>query len=126
MRWLRANIRLGVACAYFALAVQIVLSFDHLHVDAVARLAQAAPMLAQSGGDGLDLDSGPRPQPHQSSDDDCPICALIHLAGSMLPVSAPSPSLPTVIAHVAPAIGLERAPELLVSSLFQARAPPIA
>lgn len=124
MRWLRANMRWGVTCAYFALAVQIVLSFGHLHINAAARLAQADSFLAQPAAP--NPGGGPKPQPHQPSDDYCPICVLIHLASLMLPGSTPAPTLPIVVAHVAPAIGAECAAALLPSPSFQARAPPIA
>jgi hypothetical protein len=125
MRWLRANIRWGVACAHFALAVQLVVSFGHLHIDAIAGLPQATPSLVQAAGDVRDFDIGSKHQPHQPSDDCCPICVLIYLAGSMLPGSAPSPIPPVVVAVAPPVIGSEHAPAVLLSRSFQARAPPI-
>ena len=56
----------------------------------------------------------------------CPICTLIGLAGSLLPLSPPTLSLPVVVAGSVLSIAADRERILSPPNLFQARAPPIA
>src|SRR5258708_38223893 len=53
MLWVRTNRRIGAAVALFALAVQLALSFRHVHLDKAALFAPAAlaPAQTASGGD---------------------------------------------------------------------------
>jgi hypothetical protein len=119
MRW-------TAACAYFALAIQFVLSFGHLHIGASAGFPQSALLLVQSADQAADFGPDPRPQPNQPTGHACPICILIHLAGSMVLVSAPSPSALLVVTGMARTVSGERVPAPAVPVSFQARAPPIA
>jgi hypothetical protein len=126
MRWFRANVRLGIVCAYFALAVQLVLSFGHLHIGAYAGFPYSTLFLAQSTDEAPDFGTRPKPQPVRPGDDFCPFCILIHLAGSMMAAAAPSPSPPMVVTVMPPAIEAGHAPALSLLLSFQARAPPLA
>jgi len=83
MRWFRTHIALGSRLALFALAVQLVLSFGHVHVGKIAAASsQAAIALAQQP----EPDGGSSPAPHTGAHDFCAICATVSLlASSMLP-----------------------------------------
>jgi hypothetical protein len=106
----------------FALALQLVLSFAHVHADDLAASAAGAAIHA-----GLPASkTAPPTKPHGLADDYCAICALIHLAAAVLP-SAP-PSLPLQIAFEGTQLELT-ATAIFAASVhasFQARAPPIA
>ena len=108
--------------ALLALAVQLVLSFGHVHAGKFAAASsQGAMSLAQTP----DRDGAPRPKPHTGADDFCAICATISLlAGSVLPTE--SSLLPPVAADHRwltefASTRISFAPFVL----FQARAPPV-
>src|SRR5258707_9192671 len=85
MRWFRTHIGLGSRLALFALTVQLVLSFGHVHVGKIAPgSSQGSLSLAQAP----DRDGAPGPKPHNGVDDFCAICATVSLlAGSGLPTA---------------------------------------
>jgi hypothetical protein len=118
MRWFRSHIGLGSRLALFALAVQLALSFAHVHAADLGR-AQAAPATAsgQAGG-------APTPKSDGPVDPGCAICGLIQLAATATPSMAPA--LPLIM-PTGP-VRLEAADQsLLAASLrlpFRARAPP--
>ena len=121
MRWIRLNRRIGAWAALFALAVQLTLSFGHVHLDKMAfsRLpAHAAQVHAADGN------TPSRPGHPSDANDFCAICATIAMvASSVLPTPAPLPE---------PVAGLfawtREFDARLISrephTLFQARAPP--
>jgi hypothetical protein len=119
MRWVRSNSRFGAWLALAALALQLAVSFGHVHVDGAPH---AAIVDAASGAPGSAPLSDKQPGNH--ADDYCAICAVIHLAASAFVPSAPRVEAPFAsqpiehadrfaIAFVSP----QRAP-------FQSRAPP--
>jgi hypothetical protein len=128
MRWFRANRKLGGQLALLALAVQLILSFGHIHAD-----DNCAPALAAASSAGtIALPKADQPWPLPSNrpanhtDDYCAICATIYLLSASSVAEAPQLSLRLVsdaiehvdlvaVAFVAP----QRAP-------FQSRAPPLA
>ena len=121
MQWFRANLRVGARIGLFALTLQIVLSFGHVHLGdlrhSTDRLAVAA---AQPGP------SDPLQQPISDADGYCAICAAIHLAGtSLLPqapqLSVPFAGQPVEHANFIPATSLSPR-----RASFQSRAPPLA
>lgn len=123
MVWLRRHGRSGVGVALFALALQLVLSFGHAHVDGTtgSRTARPGIALSQAGTDpGMPASPGDRP----GTDEYCAICATISLAASL---ALPQPAvlaLPVAEAHRwMPAYRLDGA-DTRPSSRFQARAPP--
>ena len=122
MRWFRRNMRFGSWCALFALAIQLGLSFGHLHFAssaATAALASAADPLASPP------DDTPTPTKHSRVADYCTICAGLHLVGLL---TAEPPSVSTL----RPSSGerlkvLIEAPSSSYSGQpFNARAPPLA
>jgi hypothetical protein len=122
MRWIRRNRRVGAWAALFALAVQITLSFGHIHLDKnilSSRTTTHTPQWqsAERGGPSS-------PAHHQNAADFCDICATIALvASSVLPEPATlTPPLATPGAWQRPfemALSWRRA-----HNHFQARAPP--
>ncbi len=128
MRWIRANRKFGGRLALFALAVQFVLSFGHIHAEDIygsaSAAASAAAKVASPAADHFRPLPTKRPAHH--TDDYCAICASIYLLGSSFAAAAPQLALPSVsyaIEHVdrisVAFIATRRAP-------FQSRAPPRA
>jgi hypothetical protein len=124
MRWFRANRTFGSRLALFALAVQFVLAFGHIHHDDLYGSARPAAAIAAAVADG----SQPLPANHPAkhSDDYCAICAAVSLLGNSFAAAAPSLPLPSASYAVeqfdrvaAIFIAPRRAP-------FQSRAPPTA
>jgi hypothetical protein len=125
MRWFRSNLRLGSGLALFALAVQMMLSFGHVHLD---KLALPSTQSATAIGSGAVFLSERAPS-HGSDgtlDADCAICALIQLVATSVPSVAPVLPLPASFGS----IGLRASAEWISApsphSLSQARAPPSA
>jgi hypothetical protein len=115
--------RFGSWLALAALALQLVVSFGHVHLDGVHRTYPAQAV----SGSGAQASQLPAPQPGNDADDDyCAICATIFLAANSFLPPAPLLPVPFVsrpIEHFARVavdfIVPRRAP-------FQSRAPPLA
>src|SRR5437660_4283874 len=84
MRWFRRHIGFGSRLALAALAVQLVLSFAHVHVSDLGRAQTVAASL--SGGAG----GAPAPKSDAPVDPGCAICGLIQLAATATPSAAPA------------------------------------
>jgi Protein of unknown function (DUF2946) len=123
MRLVRCNNRFGGWLALAALALQIVVSFGHVHPGSV-HSHSAIVTAAALGGQGSQ--SCPAHNPSDDADDYCAICATIYLAANSFVPMAPQlavPSASQTIEHVdrvaVAFIASRRAP-------FQSRAPPLA
>jgi hypothetical protein len=120
MRWVRARLGVGSRLALFALALQIALSFGHVHL---GDFRHGTNGLAVAG---TQPPSDPPQQPVHDADDYCAICATIHLAATSLLPQAPPLPVPFM------ARPIEHAKFLATSSFsarrapFQSRAPPLA
>ncbi len=123
MPWIRSNRRIGAWVASFALALQLVLSFGHMHLESMGLASPAVASSAQSQGAGND-DAPPGGNRGEGALDICAICATLSLAGTAL--------LPAIVSLV---LALAQGQEWLAdvqSALipftlqfaFQARAPP--
>jgi hypothetical protein len=124
MRWVRLNRRIGAWAALFALALQITLSFGHVHLEKFATQSSSAAgiSLAQTAG----RDGAPNPHRHTGANDFCAICATIALvAGSALPESARL-ALPVAGPAASPREFAITLASDATRFLFQARAPPLA
>ena len=121
MHWIRSRLRLGSCVALFALAVQLVLTFGHVHLDGLGghssvRIETAAGAVAPAGHDGS-----------KAADDYCAACALIHLAGTLVPAAAAVLPLPLVFGQLhRPHVALRFALPASPPASFAARAPPLA
>jgi hypothetical protein len=122
MHWFRSRLRLGSCIALFALALQLVLAFGHVHADGIA--AHSSARIEASGG------TPPAPASNDTSglaDDYCAICTLIHLAGALVPAELPpSLPLPVVFARWRPDAAATFALSISTPASFAARAPPVA
>jgi len=127
MRWFRANRILGGRLALFALAVQIVLSFGHIHREDIygAAIGSASPAASVALPAADDSQPLPADRTSHHANDYCAICATIHLLSAAFVAEAPPLALPFVsyaidrfdrvaVVFIAP----RRAP-------FQSRAPPL-
>ena len=125
MHWLRTNIRLGARLALFALAMQIVLSFGHVHYYALGLAsANAAPATSQEPGAALPSAPAPIHKSDGSVGLDCAICALIQLWAVSAPGAAPALPLLTKVGASGLHAALASASAASPHFLFQARAPP--
>jgi hypothetical protein len=124
MRWFRSHISIGSRLALVAMALQLVLTFGHVHADGLMRTSAAQSVLADRTTPASPSAPNPSSKGNGSADIDCPICALIQLASTSTPSVAPA--LPVPVNFVV--IRLEApAPLPWVASSyfsFQARAPP--
>jgi len=118
MRWFRLNRRWGGRLAFFSLALQLALSFGHIHAEDFAGPASGVASHAPTHTH----DS--MPSPASDTHDPCVICLFIQLASTTVQPTAPILELPTQSDWVVPE-------ELVVLPLFEAayfpfkaRAPP--
>jgi hypothetical protein len=130
MRWFRANRLFGGCLALFALAIQLVISFAHIHPQtlsprpelALAAKASGATVLADgesSFGGRTDNHGGGLPH------DSCAICASINLISSALTAQGPVLSIPANFDSVQLQSISDFEFQQSRHSLFQTRAPPI-
>jgi hypothetical protein len=123
MRRVRNNRQFGGWLALFALAVQLVLSFGHVHLEGIRGDDGTGTKLAAERAV-----SPPAPAQHPANDsgDYCAICATIHLASSSFLPDAPQLPVPFVsqaIEHFYYVPYVFAAPQ---RTAFQSRAPPLA
>ena len=122
MRWIRTHRRLGSRLALFALAVQLIVSFGHVHLDKFTSHAAAGVAQLQAAS----RDQAPvAPDRHGGAVDFCAICATIALvASSVLPEAARlAPPIPVASTRLVEFIAAPPAFDLHTS--FQARGPPV-
>jgi hypothetical protein len=105
--------------ALFALAVQIVLSFGHAHLDGLSPARFGLAVVADGGAALPPIDKS-----DGTADRYCPICALIQLTASSLPALPPTLPLPANIDPIKLPAPTELSSAPLLHFLFQARAPP--
>ena len=123
MQGLRSIRRFGAGLGLFALLLQLTLSFAHIHPEDL--LGASAAGIAEEAGKVLadrDQDRQLPSAPH----DDCPICAVMHLAGTIVPTQPPALVVLTeftVAAFSADDFATTVVPRRLP---FQTRAPPAA
>jgi hypothetical protein len=123
--WIRSNLRGLARLALFTLAVQITLTFGHVHLDGLAPAsAQAAAPFAEQAAAPLAKAPGKNQKSHGTADLDCPICALIQLASTCAPSVVPPLPVPAIlgdtILETPGAEGFSASPTFA----FQARGPP--
>jgi hypothetical protein len=126
MNWFRSRVRSGAQLALFALAVQMVLSFGHMHRDDLGLPPLAGTDPTQIASAAAPAPVPPAGQHHQpASDDYCPICASIAVLATWVPALPPVLVSPEPMRRVwAPLASLQRSPTQ-ISLSFQARAPPV-
>jgi hypothetical protein len=127
MNWFRARIRPFAQLALFALAVQMAVSFGHMHRDdlGLPRLAAIQGGHFQFHAAQAMVSPADRDQ-YPLSDDYCPICASIALLATGAPSLPPVMMAPPLVSRVwsSPTQLYFVATQTTFS--FQARAPPLA
>jgi hypothetical protein len=124
MRWFRANRVFGGRLALFALAVQLVLSFGHIHRSDI--FGYGPPAAASAGTASDYAQSKPAGSPSGHAGDYCDICATVSLLSSSFVAAAPQLPLPIAfrrVEHHASAASDFVVPQ---RSPFQSRGPPLA
>jgi hypothetical protein len=129
MTWRRLRRMSAAGLGLFALLLQLAVSFGHVHTEGL----QAA--IAAAGSHGSNISSrnaatAPSDQQqapgHRDSEDDCPICMVLHMAATGLQPIPPAVFAPVEFSEIIPRIFIQqfelRAPRGL---LFQTRAPPV-
>jgi hypothetical protein len=113
---------LGAYLALFALAFQLAVSFAHVHLDHIRPAAAGASV--QLAGEPASASSS-RSDHEDLADDLCPICSLIHLAGTIMPAEMPPVRLPQVFGGLRLKVRVAIDVSASHHVVFQARAPPI-
>jgi hypothetical protein len=120
MRWFRSKMQFGSRLALAALALQIVLTFAHLH----SFVPTAVDTALSSTAAASDASSSRDPSRNGLADFDCPICALINLAGTSTLSVAPDLLLPASVDFVTLRPRAELASATAPHFQPKARAPP--
>jgi hypothetical protein len=123
MGWVDRHKRHGAVLALIALALQIVLAFDHVHLHGVAQNAPAAITHPVSLAD--KNSQTPAQIPHDS-DDYCAVCASIFLASSAFAPAPPQLLVPTNFQRVEHCFNAARPLTEPRRLAFRSRAPPVA
>jgi hypothetical protein len=132
MKWFRSNIRHGARLALFAMLVQFALTFGHSHW-----FAQAAPLaqssLQQTDGSkgvaaidraAVQKQSPASPDREHQGEDNCAICAIIAMAGTVVSATPPVLLLPQAIELLHRTLDAEFVHLKSAGTAFQPRAPP--
>jgi hypothetical protein len=128
MSWLRSHARLGSGVALLALALQLVLSFGHIHRNDI--LGRGAPT---SAADTLTValipDADPATPPDRAGNDHedeyCAIYAIAGLISSAQLAEPPALPVPAALTGVPLPAAVRSLPAERRYRLSQARAPPI-
>ncbi|TYO62614.1 DUF2946 domain-containing protein [Bradyrhizobium hipponense] len=130
MKWFRSNVRQGARLALFALLVQFALTFGHGHW-----FAQAAPLALSQQTDSskgtaaidraaVEKQSPSGPNREQPGDDNCAICAVVAMAGTIVFATPPLLLLPQAVELLYRTTDAEFVHLKSAGSAFQPRAPP--
>jgi Protein of unknown function (DUF2946) len=123
MSWFRSNLRSGAWCALLALALQLVFSFGHVHLDGLGKHQQSVLGWSVPAPASDEPTNTPKSRIDHHA---CVVCRLIHLADTVVPSAPPSLPLPVVVRPIAHAVDINREPAPSPPLLFNARAPPLA
>jgi hypothetical protein len=127
MQWFRGKIRQGTSFALLALAINLTLSFGHIHLDGLnlkgLRGGETTAGILLSAISHRDTTPAGKHDGHP--DDLCPICMAQAALGTGL--AAAAPVLPVDLATVAldPAFATEQAIPQRPRAGFRSRGPPL-
>jgi hypothetical protein len=105
------------------MALQLVLSFGHVHLPA---LASSSAVTSVTASETPSSEQNPAHHPANEAEDFCAICATIHLASSSLLPDAPLLAVPfasRTVEHFGELTFVLISPQ---RAAFQSRAPPLA
>jgi hypothetical protein len=126
MGWVHCHKRHGAFLALAALALQIVLSFGHVHLNGAIRTSPGFVAAAHHSAAAQASRRGPPQNPAGDADDYCAICASIFLVSNSFAPAPPQLPVPdgfTRIEHSLAAAHGVIAPRRVA---FRPRAPPAA
>jgi hypothetical protein len=118
MAWFEARRRLGGLLALAALALQLAVSFGHLHADDFVQSSHGLTVVTQAGGGA----GAPRGVDHDHLG--CATCATMHLAGTLLLPEPPAIALPADISAARLSARHHDVRQSARALAFQARGPP--
>src|SRR5271154_6820881 len=122
MGWVRSRRRHGALFALLALALQIALSFGHVHLDGAARAANHVAV-ASPHKIALAQASPQAPAQNPGDDDDyCAICASIFLVSTSFVSEPPKLSVPGRFERITHSISIARGIAVPRRFSFQSRA----
>jgi hypothetical protein len=130
MKWFRSNIRHGARLAIFAMLVQFALTFGHSHWFAQAaplaqsQLTDSAKGIASIDRVAVEKQSPAAPDREQPGDDNCAICALVAMAGTVMFATPPLLLLPQAVELLHLTTDAEFVHLNSAAAAFQPRAPP--
>ncbi|WP_027543679.1 DUF2946 family protein [Bradyrhizobium sp. WSM2254] len=132
MKWFRSNIRHGARLALFAMLVQFALTFGHSHWFAQAAPLAAASLqqtdnakaIASTDRAAIQKQSPAGPDRERPGEDNCAICALVAMAGTVLFSTPPLLELPQAIELLHRTTDAEFSHLKSAGTAFQPRAPP--
>jgi hypothetical protein len=125
MGWVKRHKRSGALLALAALALQLALSFGHMHRDDLGLPPLPAPGQTLIASGAVAPPAAPADQDHQpASDDYCPICASMVLIATATPSLPPVLIVPTPIRHVWQVQRASSEVAARITLSFQARGPP--
>ena len=125
MRWVHRYRRHGAYLALLALALQIVLSFDHVDLGGII----GPTHLTLTGKQYTVVTQAAQPGPVQTSGDGdsyCPICASIFLVSNSFVSEPPKLPVPDRFERTVHSIKIDRGISTPSSIVFRSRAPPAA
>ena len=125
MSWVRTNLKLGSWCALFALAIQLLVLFNHVHCSQSACWPASQPAIGSVSGGGDDGSTDSKPA-IPGIGDYCLLCAVVHMAGTILPAAAPAEPIAVIAEKSLPWADLADISASTPHGIFQARAPPHA
>jgi hypothetical protein len=124
MGWVHRHKRHGALFALAALALQIAVSFGHVHLDGLVRPSHA---LATSHNTVVAQSSQQTPAQNSGDDDDyCAICASIFLVSTSFVSEPPKLPVPDVSWRIEPSFSAARGIVEPRRVAFRSRAPPAA
>jgi hypothetical protein len=123
MSWVRTNLKFGSWCALFALTFQLLVVFNHVHCSQnLCWPASPTAIGSLSGAGHSAVTDTKRAAP--AVGEYCLLCAVIHLAGTVLPATAPAEPIALVVQKSRPWVNLADISTATPHGIFQARAPP--
>jgi hypothetical protein len=125
MNWIRSHIRAYVCLALFALALQAVLSFGHIHPEDLGLPAPGTGRTQVSSSASPAPGNQQAPDQNPGTDDYCAICASMVLVATAMPSLPPVLIVPEKIHRIWPAETPARSISSKFIPSFQARGPPI-
>ena len=122
MRWVREHRLIGTRLALFALALQLILSFGHVHSEDFGFVGPAHAVTVSAPSTGApagDLDEAP-------GHDYCALCATLALASTLTLPAPPALPMPVIEAPRWDIVASAEQIDFDLHAAFQARAPPAA